>query len=363
MQQRQTIKILTFLVTTFLIIPACYGQYKISGYIDTEQKKTVYLSLLKYDEETLITENQILFSTQTDSIGYFEFKGQLLSDKDKLYRIHSNLNEAKGLQLVSNEEKNNYHNFIFSNKDTIYFLKSKNHWFSQSKNTNHTDKEWNNLKLFEEKLLQGYYEVKNREAQQQAIKDFTGKIKAYTNKNISHPLVKLLAFSDIKRNNFDLKADFEKNPDFYYNILNSLKSYYSETSYYLQFQDEISKISNSIVLQKYSFHKNLNYILGILVLIFSIIAFLLLKKLRTIQPKEIKLEIESSTLTNQEEKIAKLILDNKSNKEIADELFISLSTVKTHIRNLYVKLNVANRQELAEKFKNHPGISPNFNPD
>ena len=70
-------------------------------------------------------------------------------------------------------------------------------------------------------------------------------------------------------------------------------------------------------------------------LIFSVIAFLLFKKLRTIQPKEIKQEIESPTLTNQEEKIAKLILEDKSNKEIADELFISLSTVKTILLPIY----------------------------
>lgn len=75
---------------------------------------------------------------------------------------------------------------------------------------------------------------------------------------------------------------------------------------------------------------------------------------RAIQRKEVQQETSILTLTNQEEKIAKLILENKLNKEIADELFISLSTVKTHIRNLYAKLNVANRHELANKFKNHP---------
>lgn len=354
MQQRRIIKYLSFLIFAFLIVPTCYGQYSISGYIQTEQKnKTVYLSLLKYDEETLITESQILFSTQIDSTGYFEFKGQLLSEKDKIYRIHSNFDNTKGLQLISDNDKSNYHNFIFSNTDTIYFSKTGNHWFSQSKNTNKTDEEWRKLKLFEEKLVEGYFDVKNKEAKQQAINDFSEKTKTYSNTNISHPLVKLLAFSDIKRNNFDLKNDFEKNPDFYNNILDSLKNYYSETSYYLQFQDEISKISNAIVLQKYSFHKKMNYILGILLLIFLAVSFILFKRLRTIQPKEIKQEIESATLTNQEEKIAKLILEDKSNKEIADDLFISLSTVKTHIRNLYAKLNVASRRELSDKFKNH----------
>lgn len=354
-QQRKIVRLLTSLITTLLLLPACYGQYFISGHIDTKQgNKTVYLSLLQYDEETLITESQVLFTTQADSTGYFEFKGQLLSEKDKLYRIHSNIDDSKGLQLVSSSDKNNYHNFIFSNTDTIYFSKSGTHWFSHSQNTNKADKEWNTLKQFEAKLMPGYSEVKNKEAWQQAINDFSKKTKTYCNKNITHPLVKLLAFSAIKNNNFDLKNDFEKNPAFYNDLLNSLKSYYSEASYFLQFQDEIAKISNAIVQQKYSFHKNLNYGLGALVLIMACSSFLLFRKWKAAQPKEALLEISNLTLTNQEEKIAKLILEDKSNKAIADELFISLSTVKTHIRNLYSKLNIANRQELADKFKNHP---------
>ena len=124
-------------------------------------------------------------------------------------------------------------------------------------------------------------------------------------------------------------------------------------SYYLQLQDEIAKISNIIVRQKYSFHKKMNYILGTFVFILAIVSFLLFKKLKSVQPKEVKQETLYFALTNQEEKIVKLILEDKSNKEIADVLYVSLSTVKTHIRNLYTKLNVTNRHELADKFKNH----------
>jgi len=47
-----------------------------------------------------------------------------------------------------------------------------------------------------------------------------------------------------------------------------------------------------------------------------------------------------------------LILQGKSNKEIANELFISLSTVKTHITNIYNKLKVSSRQELLRKTQN-----------
>ncbi len=56
-------------------------------------------------------------------------------------------------------------------------------------------------------------------------------------------------------------------------------------------------------------------------------------------------------LTQQEEKILKLIGDGKSNKEIAIELFIELSTVKTHINKLYTKLKIKNRNEARQKVK------------
>lgn len=36
----------------------------------------------------------------------------------------------------------------------------------------------------------------------------------------------------------------------------------------------------------------------------------------------------------------------KSNNEIAEQHFISLSTVKTHINNIYKKLNISSREEL-----------------
>ena len=73
------------------------------------------------------------------------------------------------------------------------------------------------------------------------------------------------------------------------------------------------------------------------------------------QTKKRKNEVntELSTLTTQEEKIAKLICEGKSNKKIASNLFISLSTVKSHIGNLYSKLNVASRRQLVEKLQIH----------
>ncbi len=57
-------------------------------------------------------------------------------------------------------------------------------------------------------------------------------------------------------------------------------------------------------------------------------------------------------LTPQEVKILQFIKENKSNKEIARELFIEVSTVKSHINKLYAKLRVKNRKEAINRVKN-----------
>ncbi|MCH9660829.1 MAG: LuxR C-terminal-related transcriptional regulator [Bacteroidetes bacterium] len=63
-----------------------------------------------------------------------------------------------------------------------------------------------------------------------------------------------------------------------------------------------------------------------------------------------KKEQSKAHLTQQEQKVLELILEEKSNKEIASQLFVSVSTVKTHINNVYKKLEVSSRQEVKERY-------------
>jgi LuxR family maltose regulon positive regulatory protein len=62
-----------------------------------------------------------------------------------------------------------------------------------------------------------------------------------------------------------------------------------------------------------------------------------------------KEKIKTSILSNRELDIINLLAQRLSNQEIADELFISKSTVKRHIMNIYKKLEVNKRQEAVEK--------------
>ncbi|QBD80194.1 transcriptional regulator [Ktedonosporobacter rubrisoli] len=53
-------------------------------------------------------------------------------------------------------------------------------------------------------------------------------------------------------------------------------------------------------------------------------------------------------LSDQEQRVLRLLVVGRSNPEIARELVISVNTVKTHIQSLYRKLNVHNRIEASE---------------
>jgi DNA-binding NarL/FixJ family response regulator len=52
-------------------------------------------------------------------------------------------------------------------------------------------------------------------------------------------------------------------------------------------------------------------------------------------------------LTAQEERIASLVVDGLSNKEIAARLVVSTKTVEGHLRNVFEKHGVTSRTQLA----------------
>jgi DNA-binding NarL/FixJ family response regulator len=50
-------------------------------------------------------------------------------------------------------------------------------------------------------------------------------------------------------------------------------------------------------------------------------------------------------LTEREAEVLRLVVTGKRDREIAEALFISVTTVSTHVRNILNKINAANRTE------------------
>jgi LuxR family transcriptional regulator, maltose regulon positive regulatory protein len=79
----------------------------------------------------------------------------------------------------------------------------------------------------------------------------------------------------------------------------------------------------------------------------------LIEKLNTVLKKREKAleNQENSGLSARELETLKLIAENLTNQEIADKLFISLNTVKTHLKNIFLKLDVDSRIKAVDKAK------------
>jgi DNA-binding CsgD family transcriptional regulator len=288
------------------------AQTNISGHISTNDsiidKQLIILSITSTNPAD---EPNIITSTQLDENGFFNINHKLLNE-DKLYTLSINNNESSSKS------------FILSNNDSLFFQKS-NVPFTVFTNTNNADKEWQKLKKIIEKQDADINEIHN-----------------YTKDSLKILAIKLLSIKELKNRKL-LKKDIFLNTEYYSNLLKELKLSEINANEYIFLEKELAFHNLKSIENKYSISRLINFILGFL--LFALTVYLFSSKLK-------RNKKENHELSKQELNIKKLILEGKSNKDIAEDLFISLSTVKTHITNIYNKLNVSNRTELITKFKN-----------
>jgi len=73
-----------------------------------------------------------------------------------------------------------------------------------------------------------------------------------------------------------------------------------------------------------------------------------LKNNRTSSNDKLKEIVLKYKLSNQEEKVLELLIQDLTKKEIASELYLSVNTIKIHVTNIYKKTGMT-RAELKEK--------------
>jgi DNA-binding NarL/FixJ family response regulator len=113
-------------------------------------------------------------------------------------------------------------------------------------------------------------------------------------------------------------------------------------------------------ISKYSIvfgNTSIEYIIAIIAVVFFIIGIYINKK-SLHQPLKSAIEIDAQKIeeleiSKREYEVLKGISLGLSNKEIADKLFISESTIKTHVSNLLLKLNAKRRTQAIQIAKDH----------
>lgn len=317
-------KILLFLLLFSLY---SFAQSSISGYLtpkdSTAKKQNVVLAQL------ISTINsgkvsKIIASSTIDHNGYFHIN-KILSEKQQRYYIYlKNIDSSRNTDISSIP-------FFLANNDSIHFKLSSTP-FSNYSTSNASNKEWQKLNTLKTKLSV----IKPSE------NSYLSEIRTYSKDSLQILVVKLLSIKELNDRNL-LKKDIQLNPSYYIDLLSELRASDIEPSEYAFLEDKLAVITKKIIEEKYAKSKWIIIILGSIILGLLALVYVLKNKKKT---------EGIIALSKQEATIRNLILLGKSNKEIANELFISLSTVKTHITNIYHKLNVSSRNELSLKFKN-----------
>ncbi|MEM9075679.1 MAG: LuxR C-terminal-related transcriptional regulator [Bacteroidota bacterium] len=214
--------------------------------------------------------------------------------------------------------------------------------FSQDKNTTPTLNtsqseayddlslsEWKKFKRFETKL----------KLTESSTSSSNSELRSYARDSIQILGVKLMAIKLLDEKKL-LDRDISENKAYYGALLNELRESRIPPSEYLFLEEKMAFINQESLENKLArsqwFNISLLIVCGIL---FTSVFWFRARKKSSIP----------SVLSKQEATVRNLILQGKTNKEIANELYISLSTVKTHITHIYNKLDVANRQELFQK--------------
>jgi ATP/maltotriose-dependent transcriptional regulator MalT len=64
-----------------------------------------------------------------------------------------------------------------------------------------------------------------------------------------------------------------------------------------------------------------------------------------------EVHLQKLGISKREHEVLQLMAQGLSNQEIADKLFVSLNTIKTHTSNLFLKLEASRRTEAVKKAK------------
>lgn len=191
-----------------------------------------------------------------------------------------------------------------------------------------TSREWKKFKSFQAQLLSSQLSKVDKENQ------LTG----YARDSLNILKVKLVAIKVLDEKNL-LNRDIAENTSYYTALLEKLKESEIPPSEYLFLEEKLAYLNQEVLGEKLQLSQWLNWGLGVIVLLLILVmVFQRRNRKKSVLPE----------LSKQETLVRNLILQGKSNKEIAGELFISLSTVKSHITSIYGKLNVSNRQQLLE---------------
>ena len=305
------------------------GYIKGNMSIDESWEPTVYLSYLQsFDDEYAISNDIIISTAAIDGQGNYSFDLKDIPDQWSYLRLHIvKKNMSPNSLIIGSRDENNY--FLIAKRDSQIKLHHGNYVpvFSntQMEGVTFTEDFETIRKLSKYPTTLDYSQgVVEREFIQEIV---TEKLKQIITKS-ENPMVVAYAF-----HNYDFQKDLTSDQMFYNQVYDEWQS--TDNLYLQSFMNLLSMSDASDDFS--SPGKDLNRIW------FLIPVFIALSALGWFTFRKSKSTLDS--LSVQERKIFQMLREGKSNKDIAAACNIELSTVKSHVSNIYSKLNIKSRKE------------------
>jgi len=338
------------LFNLILFCVQAHSQYKIEGQLaEFVIGNTVYLSIVEdFRKLSRVYPEQIFKKTQTDSLGYFLFEGNNISETNGIYRIHIDdcpEGENNVGHFFKKCESSKSVLFIANNRDSIFFERTfANEMFCDIRSTNPKSDAFLQINAKKEAMIFDFSEFRSEANRKLNTKKWFSRLQQFGT-SFNEPLVELYSYdflSDRRNETYTYYLNDIANNPYYDELADRLNTYYPNELFTKLYAKEIA-IDKQLRASENGTNFPWKWILTALLALSIILNFWFWRQKR-------KNYRDHQQLTQQERKIVTLIKEDKTNKEIATTLFISVSTVKTHINNLYKKLGVSDRDEIKQKY-------------
>ena len=343
--------LLSMIRTLLLLVLFClpisgFGQFLFEGQVNaSDWNGQAYLSEISdYRKLQGVFNEQLIQRVDIDSTGVFKFEGDDLPAGNRMYRIHVDRCasfEQEVNHFTGNCEHSKAMIIIANNRDTISLPQSfDEEIFCQAVSTNEATLALLKVDSLMDVMKYDFVGLRSETAIDNLLDEWFERLHKYTESQ--DPLVGLYAYAlttDRSTIFYDHYTRILSETDYYEKLGKRLWTNYLGADltiqYYKEVYGELSMSEMEVPDYEQMWYLEIIAVAIVLLVIWGIFRY------GRKRPGKVK-----HALTPQEERVLDLIKQNKTNKEIAAELFISHSTVKSHVNNIYRKLGVATREEI-----------------
>ena len=301
--------------------------------LDDSWEPVVYISHIPtFEEMNYMSSAMIIAESKIDSLGYFNMNLDFLPGHENLYRLHAVKKGNNNATLILGGKDEN-HLFFTADGSSKIFLEGTS-FYSPFKKVIFRHSSANSTLQDVSKMV---YIADSIGSESSASK------RALINERLKTDLLNmadscssnLVSLYALYMNRFE--SDIEENADFYKDYLKRRKM--KASPYYDAFANHFHFEATSLKIKEKA--SNSHYTILIIVgLLLSVGVFLMVKMTKKKKNRKLK------KLSLQERKVYDLLLQSQTNQQIADELNIGVSTVKSHVSSIFSKLKIKSRKEI-----------------